>query len=169
MLSHRRFSRPVLSTTQPSLRACKSIFNSDAGYILPHCVPAVNGFLRSGSKNLRRGELSKMTNRVRQNGWITGTMSGNCEYSLQYGRRCVRISRRRYCHEAKNRKEDRKNPPAGDPCGCGGRDRLHRPDLAGVPRPSETGGELSADEADGGGPGRAGAAGGCASLDPAGV
>lgn len=35
------------------------------------------------------------------------------------------------------------------------------------PRPSETGGELSADEADGGGPGRAGAAGGCASLDPA--
>ena len=50
MLSHRRFSRPVLSTTQPSLRACKSIFNSDAGHILPHCVPAVNGFLRSGSK-----------------------------------------------------------------------------------------------------------------------
>ena len=34
MLSHRRFSRPVLSTTQPSLRA-KSILNPDADNILP--------------------------------------------------------------------------------------------------------------------------------------
>ena len=33
MLSHRRFSRPVLSTTQPSLRA-KSILNPDAGNIV---------------------------------------------------------------------------------------------------------------------------------------
>ena len=45
MLSHRRFSRPVLSTTQPSLRARKSMTDSNAGLILPHSVPPVNEFL----------------------------------------------------------------------------------------------------------------------------
>ena len=40
MLSHRRFSRPVLSTTQPSLRA-KSILNPDADNILPRGFPFV--------------------------------------------------------------------------------------------------------------------------------
>ena len=45
-LSGRRFSRPVLSTAQPSLRARKSISDPDAGFLLPYRSPAVNDFLR---------------------------------------------------------------------------------------------------------------------------
>ena len=105
MLSHRRFSRPVLSTTQPSLRARKSMTDSNAGLILPHSVPPVNEFLNCRAcffalcrENGEKREGKDCTNRRHcAILCISRGVSTDCLYAAANGpmRSCITGTRRR--------------------------------------------------------------------------